>query len=345
MDRDLLTRLTLLLSSYKTTLETMIEDNIVIRQTNEALRRTLTTQARLEQEKQRILDELTLIFENSQVGIAYLQGGRFLARGNQRLADMFRWKNPKAMEGMDLREVHLSEQNYIDFGKRYFNTLSHGERFHIEYQLKRKDDSSIWCNLSGKAVDTSNPADLTKGVIWIMDDISDRKKLEEDLRYMATTDYLTKLPNRACFIEKSETAMRDIETEGNPVALLMIDIDKFKWINDNHGHETGDQVLQSFGNLIQSTLRKTDIYGRLGGDEFAALMPNTSSDEAVNLAERLRKKVADQNTSFNGKNIRYTLSIGIATGLLCKSSLEDLLRTSDKALYSAKASGRNRVFI
>lgn len=130
----------------------------------------------------KILDEIRndfeSIFENSQVGIMVLKGGRILARCNQRLADILGYDSPKNMIGMSMRDLHLDEDHFVDFGKRYYKGLSKGEQKQIDYQLKRKNGDMIWCTLSGKAM---FPHDLNKGVIWVLDDISNRKAMEEQL--------------------------------------------------------------------------------------------------------------------------------------------------------------------
>lgn len=123
--------------------------------------------------------DFELIFENSQVGIMLLRGGRILARGNQRLADILGYASPNEMTGQGMRLFHLSEEDFIFFGERYYSMLAQGEQTHIEYQLRRKDGSPIWCNISGKAV---NPSNLDMGAIWIVDDLSLRKETEEKLR-------------------------------------------------------------------------------------------------------------------------------------------------------------------
>ena len=125
--------------------------------------------------------ELSTIFENSQVGIMYLKRGRYLYKANQRLADILGYDSPKEMEGISMEELHLSYERFVWFGKHHYNSLRDHESIHINYELRKKDGESVWISLSGKAVDTATPADLEKGVIWVVDDISDYKALEERL--------------------------------------------------------------------------------------------------------------------------------------------------------------------
>jgi PAS domain S-box-containing protein len=138
----------------------------------------ITKRKRAENELLRAKQEFENIFENSQAGIMLLRGGRVLARGNQRLADIFGYDSPEEMAGLDMRSLHLSEARYQEFGERYYSRLQEGEQTQVEYQLRRKDGSPVWCLLSGKALDPSN---LDQGVIWVVDDLEDRKALEQSL--------------------------------------------------------------------------------------------------------------------------------------------------------------------
>jgi len=120
-------------------------------------------------------NEFESIFDNSQVGIMLLREGRRFSRGNRRLADILGYESPEEMANISMREIHLSEREFLEYGKKYYNALAQNDQIHIEYQLKRKDGTPVWCSLSGKALD---PSDLDKGVIWIVDDIAERKRTE-----------------------------------------------------------------------------------------------------------------------------------------------------------------------
>ena len=122
--------------------------------------------------------DLEHIFQNSQVGIMLLRGDRLFARGNQRLADILGYESPDEMQGLSMRRLYLGEKEFLHFCQTYYARLSHGEQIQIDYQLRRKDGSPVWCTLSGKALD---PADLDRGVIWVIDDLELRKAMEREL--------------------------------------------------------------------------------------------------------------------------------------------------------------------
>jgi diguanylate cyclase (GGDEF)-like protein len=130
-----------------------------------------------------------------------------------------------------------------------------------------------------------------------------------------------------------------------PLALLMLDIDQFKKVNDTYGHETGDMALQQVAAALKSSLREIDILGRMGGEEFAVLLPNTSLHEAAILAERVQQIIANTLFDLPGASltIPITISIGVSVITDEMSGIDDILRNSDAALYLAKNNGRNRV--
>lgn len=154
------------------------------------------------------------------------------------------------------------------------------------------------------------------------------------------TDGLTGLNNRRAFFDHASAQHALCEQQSGLVAVLMLDIDYFKQINDTFGHAAGDRVLQRIGTVISACLRDDDIAGRLGGEEFALLLPNTPQAEAVEIAERLRALIAQLNVSSEHG---VTASIGLVYATTAESDLDALLVCADKAMYRAKAAGRNRV--
>ncbi|MBI9090643.1 MAG: diguanylate cyclase [Desulfobacterium sp.] len=306
--------------------------------------RDITFRQEMEHKLKSALEELSTIVEYSQVGIMFLKGGRLLYKGNQRLADILGYDTPEEMVGLNMKALHLTEERFIEFGEKYFNRLVHGEQIQVEYQLRKKDGSSVWCTLSGKAIDSSSPPDLSKGVVWMVDDITEKRQYQETLQQVATTDYLTGLCNRRHFMTLGKIELeRQKRYAHGGLSLIMLDLDHFKVINDTHGHEIGDLVLKTFAYMGQKALRDVDIFARVGGEEFIILLPETDPMGAFAIAERFRQACERSSVTLDKGEISFTVSLGVATWNSSDNGIEALMKHADQALYRAKKKGRNRV--
>ncbi len=188
-------------------------------------------------------------------------------------------------------------------------------------------------------------AELAQKNVDLSVEIARRQQLEDDLRRLATTDALTNVPNRRHFMEVAETESRRFHRYGHPLSLILFDIDHFKQVNDTHGHAAGDQVLSRLSDTCGTALRDQDVIGRLGGEEFAVLLPETASDAAAAVAERLREAVERVSPGWSGGELAVTISIGVAAWGPDDESVESVLHRADEALYEAKRQGRNRVAV
>jgi len=172
------------------------------------------------------------------------------------------------------------------------------------------------------------------------------KELETALvraEHLATTDMLTGIPNRRSFMKQAEQRHAEWLRHGRPYALLMMDLDKFKQINDTYGHPAGDQVLKCVAVSLQQNTRIEDILGRIGGEEFCILLVGVSEEQAISLAERMRTELAKLQIVFEGKHIPITASFGLVPPELLQENFDEVLKNSDQMLYQAKNEGRNRV--
>jgi diguanylate cyclase (GGDEF)-like protein len=174
-------------------------------------------------------------------------------------------------------------------------------------------------------------------------EIAQRKEVERRLQELATTDELTGVSNRRRFFEMSQRELNRANRRQSPLCLLMIDADDFKMINDKFGHQAGDLVLQALARACRGELRQEDILGRLGGEEFAACLPDTSLEQAVLAAERIRQAVERIKLETGDGLAGITVSIGVAAKNEARMDLAQLLVLADRALYQAKANGRNRL--
>lgn len=222
------------------------------------------------------------------------------------------------------------EKNYIQMSE-WIVTAKDGTQRLIHFRLRALGDSTVL-------------------VYW---DVSDHSHLVNQLRQLADTDALTGASNRRRFLAEGEAALSAARRDGLPTAVLMIDIDFFKRVNDRFGHAAGDLVLRGFVEKCHRALREQDLLARLGGEEFVVLLPGTGEAEAHKVAETLRNFIAAAPMVVEGVPIPVTVSIGVSvagpeqvappvSGTEA-DALSGLMRRADLALYAAKDSGRNRV--
>ncbi len=227
-----------------------------------------------------------------------------------------------------------------------FNTLlanvSEGKSGTLTFELAGLTGIHRW--LECHAVPMRDRNDRITGSLCVMRDITDRKKAEQELQHLAQTDSLTGLANRRHFMALAEQELEHCSRYGSALAVLMADIDRFKKINDTHGHKCGDAVIRRMAELCRKTLRSADVVGRLGGEEFSVLLPETDLRQAAEVAELLRQRIGQAEVhTDSGEAIRFTVSIGVAGRTDKNADIETLLAQADEALYAAKNSGRNKV--
>ncbi len=186
-------------------------------------------------------------------------------------------------------------------------------------------------------------------IIYDVTDVAtNRRQLQaanQELQRLSSTDRLTGLFNRGHWEEmlRQEYA-RHCRYERN-AALVMFDIDHFKKINDTYGHQAGDAVIQQTAEIIRTSMRDADTAGRYGGEEFVVLLPDTDSEGALSVAERLRQSIEAHEVNYEGHSIRFTVSLGIADLSQPISGYAQLIERADNALYASKSAGRNRVTV
>jgi len=217
-----------------------------------------------------------------------------------------------------------------------------GDIFDCEIRFICPSGAVKWLHLSARP----NVIEPGQSAVWsgFMLDITETKHLEAELRQLATTDPLTGLANRSHFLRLVDQEMARFHRFSRRSAVLMLDLDYFKHINDTHGHAVGDGVLRDFSRRIGELLRNhVDLFGRLGGEEFCILSPDTDLAGGKALGERLCKAIAAQPALVDGLSIPYTVSIGVTEFRLGDKVFEPILARADGALYQAKRYGRNQV--
>ena len=169
------------------------------------------------------------------------------------------------------------------------------------------------------------------------------RESNREMRILATRDMLTGVLNARAYYEICDNMIRGAQRNRAPYAVLFVDLDHFKSINDTHGHAAGDIVLKSVADCLGRSLRGSDALGRIGGEEFSIFLPNTDMAGAVHLAEAIRSSIESLMPSIGERQLRVTASIGVARNEHSEQTMKDIQQQADQAMYRAKAGGRNRV--
>ena len=213
----------------------------------------------------------------------------------------------------------------------------------FETQRMRKDGSIVDVSLS--VAPMLGPRGRLEGVSSIARDVTERRQLDAKLRYLADHDALTELFNRRRFEEELASQVAHAERYGHGGAVLVLDLDNFKYVNDTVGHGSGDDLLRHLAGLLTGRLRQTDVVARIGGDEFAVLLPHASEPDARAVAGELIEAVRHSTVVASGHTLRYTISIGGALFDDTSAPPDDLLASASRAMHAAKDSGRDRFVI
>ena len=271
-------------------------------------------------------------------GILVVDNERRITSFNRQFCEM--WRVPEALlaERDDVETLRFVTEQLVDAE----GFLARVESLYAEPHASSEDTILF---KDGRVFDRSSRPQFVGGEIvgrvWSFSDITEQKRLEEDLAHLAFHDPLTGLPNRALFKDRLDMAMAKAERSGAYVAVLFLDVDDFKTINDSMGHSVGDDLLREVARTLAGCLRRSDTAARLGGDEFAVLVEGfTSHDAVVTLARRI--VAAMRRPMLVGRqNLSVTASVGVTFGLHGTTS-DGLLSNADLAMYSAKNSGKDR---
>jgi diguanylate cyclase (GGDEF)-like protein len=184
---------------------------------------------------------------------------------------------------------------------------------------------------------------------WVGNEIARQRDIEElaaaqeELKRLAGTDELTDVANRRQVELLAGHEVERARRQRADMAVFVLDADHFKRVNDDHGHEAGDQVLRVIAQLAKAQLRSVDVFGRLGGEEFVGVLPDTPADVAAEVADRIREAIAEEIIPVASDGLSITVSIGVAGLLSTDETFREVLNRADRALYAAKGAGRNRV--
>ncbi len=191
----------------------------------------------------------------------------------------------------------------------------------------------------------AEPSQHADGYVLLVRDTGNHRETIDSLLHAAKSDQLTGVANRRGLHEAATLEINRHAVRPRDIALLLLDIDHFKQINDTYGHPVGDEVLRSLALVMLDSVRNIDVVARIGGEEFAVLLPSTDLTMAARIAERIRERVAQQPVRSGSHVIRYSVSIGVARFDAGMAGIDDLIATADRMLYRAKYAGRDRVHV
>jgi diguanylate cyclase (GGDEF)-like protein/PAS domain S-box-containing protein len=308
---------------------------------------------RREEEVRRALAEQALILDNATIGITFLRERAF-QRCNRRMEEMFGYGAGELI-GRSTELIHSSRDTFEEVGRIGYETLMRGETFTDERQMRRKDGSLLWCKVVGRAIDRAQPLE---GSIWIYDDISaehaareglervvtertaELRDAQERAQHLADHDALTGLPNRRLLEDRLTQALALSQRNRKQTAVMFVDLDRFKAINDSLGHTVGDLVLKEVAQRLVKQLRVGDTVCRIGGDEFVVVLPEAKrSTDAANVAAKIIETLS-QPVQAADRELTVTPSVGIAVFPEDGRDAGMLIRNADAAMYHAKESGR-----
>ena len=209
---------------------------------------------------------------------------------------------------------------------------------HFDVRFIDRENAVRWFEVT----ETSIELDGQPAVLATAYDITKRKEAEDRTRHVAFHDALTDLPNRALFVDRAEAALALVRREGGQVGVILLDVDRFKNVNDSLGHDAGDELIKRSADRLREALRGSDTVARLGGDEFAILLPGLRSDETTRVARKLLEAMR-QPFLVAGRELRVSASLGLAIGPQDGEDVQTLVKSADTAMYRAKDSGRDRL--
>ncbi len=334
-----------------------------------------TEQKAAEESLRNALLENQAILDSAVLGISVVEGGYNL-RCNTKMEELFGYA-PGGMNMLSVQAFYADRESWQRARNETAGDFRAGRVNMSEHQLVRKDGSVFWGRLSGRPFDLSQPHGRS---VWLVDDVTarreaaeavsrardelevrvlertaelaganallqgeivERRQAEARVHHMAYHDSLTGLPNRALLSDRLDRAMLAAQRSERRLAVMFIDLDRFKTINDSLGHMTGDQLLKEVASRLCRAVRASDTVARLGGDEFVVLVPGIRGvEEASQVAEKIIDALAAA-FPLEGRALHITPSIGICVYPDDGADVETLMRHADAAMYHAKASGRN----
>jgi len=311
--------------------ELVKERTLQLKKANDQLKKDITIHKQYEEDIQKSQQVFVTLFKNSPEAMAYTDEKGTILKINPRFSELFGYTS-KEIEGKNIDEGIIHPADKIEEGGILTKGLLNGPPY-FETIRKKKDGTlfPVYLSISHIVVDGKK-----EGGIGIYIDISEKKEMEEQLKKLARIDSLTGCYNRRYGLELLDRQLKLSHRSKSLLLLAFLDIDGFKAINDNFGHDEGDRILRKTADLFKSTLREVDIICRTGGDEFLLIFPDSSLKEVSLIRNRLQKNLSQLNKTIK-KNYSIKLSMGFSEYLSDKpETVDELIRIADQRMYEEK---------
>lgn len=284
---------------------------------------------------------LDVILDNVDAYIYMKDENRYFRYVNNRVAKLFGYPAKEIVGKRDIDVISQADADHFwETDKLAFDS---NDKVIINEKIKAADNK-VHHYLSIKV--PCHFEDDCKTLIGFSTDVTELYQLKEKFEQLANIDELTSLYNRRYFFDNANREFNRAKRHQQALAVISIDVDRFKKINDTYGHPAGDKVLMEIAKLINPTIRSEDIFARIGGEEFSILLPNTSRFESKKAAERLRHLLDNNPISITDDiSLSIKISLGVSVLKATDDSFQDLYARSDIALYKAKSMGRNNVYL
>jgi diguanylate cyclase (GGDEF)-like protein/PAS domain S-box-containing protein len=301
------------------------------------LRQVATERVQLEAANRLAMKKLESVMGAAPVGIAFTRDSRFELVSNE-FCRLFGYAESELL-GRDPRLLHESDEDIERLGDAVGAAFASGDGYVGEWRLRHADGHLFWAAMRARSVDRDDPR---AGKIWTVTDIGEQIARRERLEWSATHDMLTGVGNRHAF---EQALMRVFESRPRsiPAAVVIIDLDHFKPVNDSAGHAAGDAVLKAVAAAIGGSVRNSDLVARVGGDEFGLVLERCPADVALRVAENVRQAVHAVTVHWASRELRVGASVGVAPLTLEMDDVASWVEAADAACYEAKASGRGTV--
>lgn len=302
------------------------------------LRHVGAERAQLETFNAQVLRKLGSVMSAAPIGIAFTLNNRFELLSSEfcRLTG----HREHQLMGQPMQLIFVSNEDHQALDPQVQQAFASGTSYVGEWQMLRADGTRFWGRLRGGPVDAN---EIALGAIWTLNDISEQVAKRQELQWSATHDPLTALANRKAFDQRAAALFEPPPAARAAAALVFVDLDHFKPINDTAGHAAGDAMLRAVAAAMVSQVRASDLVVRLGGDEFALLLERCSHEVAMRVAEKVRSAICAIALPWETQILRVGASLGVASQTSETADVDAWLKAADAACYAAKGAGRGTV--